>query len=793
MESANAPASVSIAPARRSAPGNDQGATTVLSGVEKAARLLGQAAVEGANDRREQDRAVQPQPEVDVLPSDEIEAKPEGGDERLTEAGAPADVQGEPEGLSENLPADLLQQELGSSDAAGLSPTTSDEAAQPVQDRDEIQNEIANASPVSARDSAFITYTGVSLSFSPLGSGALPGASTFGPGGPAGVVSGSFFAGAIGPAGPAQGSGPQEHSWQPPAVRPLIAAGQSGTGAATAASRDRRPDSEPVAVQPRATDPVDVAEARDPVAHTPAIMAPESPESFRSEPVDAADAVPMPTPTPGSDQPAEPFTRAPASVVIDSEPKALDVLAPDEGTQPMEPAPTAWVVADDSGSPAIVGIGDRGVPVVLIGADDLRNVTGGPAHVTNLGVARAEDGHVYFAALSTESWSIFDRHPTTGAVRLLADQAGIVAATGSTDLDIGSLAVDDIGHLYLMDAFSASLVRIDRRDGFAEVEVFASTLAAIGVSDLNASVGITASNDRVFFVAETSEGDAVVEWKSGAGIGIVARIGRAMDLTGDLAVSPSGTLVAFDGRGGRFVEVDPEEGSVGVVIGATDLAQAASGVGKTSIEALAFDEAGDLIVFEGRSGAFYSWPASGTPSLVLAEAGSMMISPSRMGELLNTGPDNHPDAAPGFGYFGSDSDDLLVAGPESDLVLGGRGSDTILAGRGDDLIIGGEGQDVLYGMKGDDVFLFLGVRDYGDTIMDFESGRDEIFLFELSERDVRRVEQTGTGFIARGPDAAVRYDVAEGTLEITTGGGYMTVADFGAGTQLEYQDLRFAG
>ena len=781
MESPNAPVSVSAV--QGTASGDDQDATTLFLGVETVARLLGQAGAETTAERRAQDPAAQPRPEPEVPPPDEIEAETEARDERVTEAGEPADPQGEPEGLAENLRADLLQEEPGAEDAAGLGTTISDKSVQPAQDRGDIQNEIANGSPGSAPNPTFNTYAGVSLSPVPLGSSALPGPAGSAPG----FVSGTFFAGSIGSAGPALVAGPQDLSWQPPAVRPPVGAGQSGSGAVSAVSRDRRPDPEPVAVAPRVTDPVDVTEAGNPVIPTPAITVPQSPESFQSAPEDAADAGPMPMPTPAS------IPQVPASGPIESDTRVHEVLVRDEGTQPAASAPTVWVVKDANGAPAIVGIGEGGEPVVLIGANDLRDVTGGPAHVTNLGVARAEDGHLYFAAQTAGGWSIFDRHPTTGAVQVLADEAGIVAATGGADLDIGSLAVDDTGHLYLMDVFSATLVRIDRRDGIAEVEVFASTLAAIGVSDLDASVGIAASNDRVFFLAETPEGGAVVEWKSGAGIGVVARVSRAMDLTGDLAVSPSETLVAFDGRGGRFVEVDPAEGSVDVVIGPIDLARAASGVGRMSIDALAFDETGDLIVFEGRSGTFYSWPASGTPSLVLAEAGSMTISPSRMDELLNFGADNHPDVAPGFGYFGSDSDDLLVAGPESDLVLGGRGGDTILAGRGDDLIIGGEGQDVLYGMEGDDLFLFLGARDYGDTIMDFESGRDEIFLFELSERDVRRVEQNDTGFIARGSHAAVRYDVAEGALEISTGGGYMTVADFGAGTQLEYQDLRFAG
>lgn len=59
----------------------------------------------------------------------------------------------------------------------------------------------------------------------------------------------------------------------------------------------------------------------------------------------------------------------------------------------------------------------------------------------------------------------------------------------------------------------------------------------------------------------------------------------------------------------------------------------------------------------------------------------------------------------------------------------GRG--TLTGGPGNDVLIGGPGADSLTGGAGNDKFVYASIRDQGDTINDFEVGKDKIVLTQL--------------------------------------------------------------
>lgn len=112
--------------------------------------------------------------------------------------------------------------------------------------------------------------------------------------------------------------------------------------------------------------------------------------------------------------------------------------------------------------------------------------------------------------------------------------------------------------------------------------------------------------------------------------------------------------------------------------------------------------------------------------------------------------------------IGGDEDDLLLGGVGADTLKGKNGDDRLFGGIGDDQLIGGKGVDFLSGGLGDDVldggnrcdFFVLRSRSGTDTIRDFDSGTDLLFLAgRLSEGqlDVRQdgkdtfveIERTG--------------------------------------------------
>ena len=77
--------------------------------------------------------------------------------------------------------------------------------------------------------------------------------------------------------------------------------------------------------------------------------------------------------------------------------------------------------------------------------------------------------------------------------------------------------------------------------------------------------------------------------------------------------------------------------------------------------------------------------------------------------------------------IGGDGEDILFGDRGSDSLIGGDGNDTLYGGKGNDTLIGGLGNDCLIGGAGSDYFA-LSANSAIDTIVDFEDGKDVLFL-----------------------------------------------------------------
>jgi uncharacterized repeat protein (TIGR01451 family) len=80
---------------------------------------------------------------------------------------------------------------------------------------------------------------------------------------------------------------------------------------------------------------------------------------------------------------------------------------------------------------------------------------------------------------------------------------------------------------------------------------------------------------------------------------------------------------------------------------------------------------------------------------------------------------------------GTPGNDNITGTDKGDYIDAREGRDTINAGKGDDVLVGGSGADILTGGEGNDQFVYTNIRDRGDTITDFEVGKDKIVLTQL--------------------------------------------------------------
>ena len=80
---------------------------------------------------------------------------------------------------------------------------------------------------------------------------------------------------------------------------------------------------------------------------------------------------------------------------------------------------------------------------------------------------------------------------------------------------------------------------------------------------------------------------------------------------------------------------------------------------------------------------------------------------------------------------GTPGNDNLTGTDKGDYIDALEGRDVIIGGKGNDVIVGGFGGDIITGGEGNDQFVYTSIRDRGDTITDFEVGKDNIVLTQL--------------------------------------------------------------
>ncbi|GAA6615500.1 choice-of-anchor X domain-containing protein [Scytonema sp. NUACC26] len=92
-----------------------------------------------------------------------------------------------------------------------------------------------------------------------------------------------------------------------------------------------------------------------------------------------------------------------------------------------------------------------------------------------------------------------------------------------------------------------------------------------------------------------------------------------------------------------------------------------------------------------------------------------------------------PDSTPGNNNPNEDDQDtvILVVPGNNNIVNGTPGRDTLVGSSGNNIITGFQGADTLSGGTGSDDFVYTNIRDRGDTVNNFEVGKDKLVFTEL--------------------------------------------------------------
>jgi len=151
--------------------------------------------------------------------------------------------------------------------------------------------------------------------------------------------------------------------------------------------------------------------------------------------------------------------------------------------------------------------------------------------------------------------------------------------------------------------------------------------------------------------------------------------------------------------------------------------------------------------------------------------------------------------------IGSDLDDTIAGNDDSNNLSGRAGDDVISGLGGNDFIVGGAGADELEGGLGSDNFAYIMPSDGGDTIYDFETGVDKIFIvggvFQNFSTEISgglvSSEQFFSGAAASSGDHRFGYDSTTGDVLFDSdglGGADATVlANIGANTPFTNTDI----
>ncbi len=124
-------------------------------------------------------------------------------------------------------------------------------------------------------------------------------------------------------------------------------------------------------------------------------------------------------------------------------------------------------------------------------------------------------------------------------------------------------------------------------------------------------------------------------------------------------------------------------------------------------------------------------------SIKLAQAHDILIEdylPGQGGNVI-TGTEGDDSLSTEHGrdvIFGMGGDDTLNGITSKDVLYGGDGNDSISGGKSNDILAGEDGLDTLEGGRGSDTFVFTSPDDGEDIILDFNSAKDQIALYETT-------------------------------------------------------------
>jgi len=152
---------------------------------------------------------------------------------------------------------------------------------------------------------------------------------------------------------------------------------------------------------------------------------------------------------------------------------------------------------------------------------------------------------------------------------------------------------------------------------------------------------------------------------------------------------------------------------------------------------------------------------------------------------------------------GGDNNDVLRGGAGADVLLGGAGRDKLFGNGGNDLLVGGAGADTMVGGGGADLFRWDRIGEGGDTILNFASGQDRLWISAAGFRGglVEGMDLGAAGRFVLGTAATAKggqflYDLPRGELWWDVDGlnakTALLLASFGAGATVAADDFLIA-
>ncbi|CAK0748883.1 hypothetical protein CCP2SC5_150001 [Azospirillaceae bacterium] len=137
-------------------------------------------------------------------------------------------------------------------------------------------------------------------------------------------------------------------------------------------------------------------------------------------------------------------------------------------------------------------------------------------------------------------------------------------------------------------------------------------------------------------------------------------------------------------------------------------------------------------------------------------------------------------------------DNVILTGTENinsagndknNTITGNSGNNTLNGGKGNDILTGGAGADTLIGGDGNDTYRFVRASDAGDTITNFEAGKDKIQLVSPNFGNITAVSST-TFITNTTGNAAAGSSSAQFIFNLSNGGLYYDADGAGGGSSV---------